>query len=408
MADQSHLEFLTRGAEAWNSWRAENRSIRPDLSEADLPEADLSGADLSEADFTYAILNEANLSRANLYETELPLLLSWANLSGVVLRGKDLSFVNLSGANLSRVDLSGANLGSAMLSEANLSSAILYETKLPQNLSGANFTGADLSGVDLRNTDLSGASLSRVDLSWADLSWADLSDADLTYCRLVSTILEGTTLTGCRIYGISAWSLNLKGAKQKDLIVTPEDEPIITADDLEVAQFIYLLINNEKIRNVIETMTSKAVLILGNFSKTRKIVLEEIREQLREHENRYLPILFDFERPKDQHFIETVTTVARLARFVIADITQPKAVQDELREIVAKGAIMPIQPLIRGSQRPYSAFGSLRMNRKWILELQRYKNTQDLVASFDEKVVAPAEAMFKELEIERLKVLEET
>jgi len=39
-------------------------------------------------------------------------------------------------------------------------------------------------------------------------------------------------------------------------------EPRITIDNIEVAQFIYLLLHNEKIRDVIDTITSKAVLIL--------------------------------------------------------------------------------------------------------------------------------------------------
>jgi hypothetical protein len=42
-----------------------------------------------------------------------------------------------------------------------------------------------------------------------------------------------------------------------------------------------------------------------------------------------------------------------------------------------------------------------------MMQLHRYKNTEALVESFDERVIAPAEAMLKELEIERLRVLEE-
>ena len=44
-------------------------------------------------------------------------------------------------------------------------------------------------------------------------------------------------------------------------------------DDLEIAQFIYLLLNNQKIRHVIDTITSKIVLILGRFTPERKAVL---------------------------------------------------------------------------------------------------------------------------------------
>jgi hypothetical protein len=52
------------------------------------------------------------------------------------------------------------------------------------------------------------------------------------------------------------------------------EEPIITVDNIEVAQFIYLMLHNEKIRDVIDTITSKAVLILGRFTGERKAVLD--------------------------------------------------------------------------------------------------------------------------------------
>src|SRR5215471_5162444 len=96
--------------------------------------------------------------------------------------------------------------------------------------------------------------------------------------------LRGADLTGCRIYGVSAWGLNLEGAKQQSLIITKlaenEPEPEITVDNLEVAQFIYLLLHNEKIRDVIDTITSKVVLILGRFTPERKAILDAIRDEL--------------------------------------------------------------------------------------------------------------------------------
>src|SRR5262245_48321496 len=71
-----------------------------------------------------------------------------------------------------------------------------------------------------------------------------VSGADLSSARLVDTNLMGANLTGCRVYGMSAWDLNLEGATQADLIITPYGQPVITVDNLEVAQFIYLLLNN--------------------------------------------------------------------------------------------------------------------------------------------------------------------
>jgi hypothetical protein len=52
MADQSHLDILQQGAEAWNSWRDRNPTIEPNLSEADLSGANLSRANLSGTNLT--------------------------------------------------------------------------------------------------------------------------------------------------------------------------------------------------------------------------------------------------------------------------------------------------------------------------------------------------------------------
>jgi hypothetical protein len=80
------------------------------------------------------------------------------------------------------------------------------------------------------------------------------------------------------------------------LVITRENEPTITVDDIEVAQFIYLMLNNQKIRRIIETITSKVVLILGRFTEERKAVLDALREELRKRD--YLPVLFNGSLPK--------------------------------------------------------------------------------------------------------------
>jgi hypothetical protein len=229
---------------AWNSWRERNPSIEPDLSEADLSETNLPEADLS----------GANLSEASLYFSA----------------GRDYLVEKLPGANLHKANLSQATLLRANLFEADLSEA---------NLSRARLLRADLSGANLSRANLSGA---------------NLSGANLTRSALVETNLTGTMLTGCSIYGISAWSLHLAGAIQHNLNVSPYGEPAVMVDNLEVAQFIYLLLNNESIRQVIDTITSKAVLILGRFTADRKRVLNAIRDELRQRG--YLPILFDHRR----------------------------------------------------------------------------------------------------------------
>ena len=62
-----------------------------------------------------------------------------------------------------------------------------------------------------------------------------------------------------------------------------------------MAQFIYLLLNNKRIREVIDTITSKLVLILGRFTTERKVILDALRDTLRARN--YLPVVFDFDKP---------------------------------------------------------------------------------------------------------------
>src|SRR5262249_604953 len=137
------------------------------------------------------------------------------------------------------------------------------------SLSGADLSGAFLPEVDFSSADLCGANLRKADLSKAFLGWAflrgtDLSGADLQAPALLGTDLTSADLTGCRVYGVSAWSLKLDSTtKQQNLIIGNNDEPTISVDNIEVAQFIYLMLHNHKVRDVIDAITSKTVLILG-------------------------------------------------------------------------------------------------------------------------------------------------
>jgi hypothetical protein len=97
----------------------------------------------------------------------------------------------------------------------------------------------------------------------------DFSGADLQAAILVNANLEYANLTGCRVQGISVWCANLNCAEQQNLIITAVTEPEITVDNIEVAQFVYLLLRNEKIRDVIDTITSKVVLDASRMSVRR-------------------------------------------------------------------------------------------------------------------------------------------
>jgi len=324
---------------------------------------------------------------------------------GSIIRGADLS-----GAILTDSDLSGADFSTAILRNVDFSEAILKQTNLSRaNLAyaifnGAILNGAILNGADLRRSDLRwadlwsakliGANLSSADLSGSDFSGTDLSGADLSKTNLVETILRDAVLTDCLIYGIAAWNVRLEGATQNSLIITPENEPHITVDNLKIAQFIYLLLNNQEIRDVIDTIGQKGVLILGRFSEERKLVLDALREKLRTLN--FLPIVFDFERSAERDFTETIMILAGLSCFIIADITNPKSTPLELQATVPNYMI-PFVPIIQEGEQPFSMFQDLEGKYDWVLDILVYDTPSNLIKGLERAVVKPALEMRDEL-----------
>jgi uncharacterized protein YjbI with pentapeptide repeats len=356
MANKKHLKILQQGLQQWNVWRIENETIKPNLKGIDLKEADLKGADFHETD-----------------------------LSGADLRGAGLHAADLFGANLSGADLSDAFLLSANLNSANLSKATMFGA----NLTHANLVGSNLRGARMYDADLESADLTGADLTGADMSCADLVESDFT----------SATITGCRVYGVSAWNVTLVDTLQNDLIVSKEGEPAVTVDDLEVAQFIYLMLNNTKIRNVINTITSKGVLILGRFSDPqRKAVLDGLRQKLREFD--LLPMVFDFDRPTDKDYTETVQTLAGMCMFVIADLTSPKSTPLEL-EATVKQFKIPYIPIIDISvdPRPFAMLVDLQKSFHWVLPTLKYESKEDLLDDENLKtyIIDRANAKLEEL-----------
>lgn len=330
-----HIELLKQGVERWNHWRRECPHIRPTLYDLDFREAGIN-----------------------------------PDLSGINFSNADLRNANLDGTKLTRVNFHEANLGNAKLKRANLQHA--------------NFC--------------------RTDLYCTDLSDADLTGANLQGTQLARTSFAGAQLIGCTIYGLSAWDLDMEGAIQKDLNIiyrefeegSGEDKfSNLFVDDIQVAQFIYLLLHNKQIRDAIDTITSKVVLILGRFKPGRKEILDLLRTELRKRG--YVPVLFDFEKPRSRNFIETVSALAHLARFVIADVTEPRIVIQEIPHIVDNVAV-PVKPiLLQGEEMELAALVDLRKNHRSLLETYVYENEISLINNLERMIIEPAEELFKQL-----------
>ena len=333
MTNQEQLEILKKDVRIWNGWRTDNPYIEVDFSRADLRKANLKQAKLGNVNFMGADLREADLFEAD-------------------LNGADLYGANLSGANLNRANLSGSNLSTT-----------------------------NLENADLRNANLNNANLTQV--------W-------LFHSNLIGANIENAIIKKCIIYGVNVWDLKGKFKEQRDLVITQIGEPAITVDNVKVAQFIHLILNNEEIRGVFDTLTSRAVLILGRFSPERKEVLIALKNKLREYN--FVPIIFDFDRPTNKDFTETIKTLAGLSYFVIADITNPKSSPLELQATVPDYQI-PFVPIIQEGEHPFAMMVDLQNKYNWVLDTLSYSSIDTLIEALKPAIIDPAIAKHNELRL---------
>lgn len=393
-ANKHHLEVIQQGAKAWNRWRETAGEKSPDLSGANLKNSDLRNVDFSWTNLMGANLRESNLSWANFTRTNL----RKANLRRSILREANLSWATLCWVDFREAYLRRANLRRADLSWANLKEATLRDGDLREvNLSWADLREANLREADLRGATMREAYLSNTDFREADLTEANLQDADLRGAHLFKTNLEQANLSGCHIYGSSTWGANLKGAEQFDLIITDWDEPTITVDGLDMAQCFYLLLHTKTLQTVIHAMTAHVVLILGGFLPERKDILDAFRSELRQQG--YAPIFLDCQKAETPEMMGMVSRLARMSRFILADLTFPKVVLQLLPQIVRTMPV-PVQPLLsKGTPGEPPLLTTLRRHHRSVLETFCYQDAQDVQRSFDKFIILSAEAKLREAQM---------
>ena len=183
------------------------------------------------------------------------------------------------------------------------------------------------------------------------------------------------------------------------MIIAPRGEASITVDDIQVAQFIHLILKYENLRTVLNTVTKRGVLILGRFGGGGLQVLREVAEALRQCG--YLPMIFDFERPEGRNYTETIRTLAGLARFVVVDLSGP-SVPQELYATVPHLKI-PFVPILEKGRRPYAMFVDL-LEYEWVLKpIVEFDSTSALIQELQDQIVSPAE---KRIEMRQAKLKE--
>jgi hypothetical protein len=118
----------------------------------------------------------------------------------------------------------------------------------------------------------------------------------------------------------------------------------------------------------------------------RKAILDALRDKLSEYD--LLPIVFDFDRPTNKDFTETIKTLAGMCYFVIADVTNPKSSPLELQATIPDYQI-PFVPIIQEGEEPFAMMRDLR-KYGWVLDTISYDSLDTLIAILKPHIIDPA------------------
>ena len=107
--------------------------------------------------------------------------------------------------------------------------------------------------------------------------------------------------------------------------------------------------------------------------------------------------MFDFQASANQTTVGTMRTLANMARFVIADLTDARSVLQELQAIVPDLPKLAVRLLIQKSAHEYGMLDDIRAYRSVVEETYEYESLEEVIASIKKNIIGPAEAKVKEL-----------
>lgn len=382
------MEYLLRiirdkGFKGWNQF-IRNNPVDLNFSKLRIKNFSFDGCNLNGANFQECKMESVSFKNSDLSNSDFK--------DSLLI---DVTFGNLMqepwASRFNRASSKAVALGEG---SANLSKASFISSQI-QNCSfqGALLSESIFDEAKITNCDFEKAFLFRSSFYDSELTGTSFKHSDLSESKFIASTLTKVDLSNSRIYGISVWDSTFDSlSHQENLIINSVSDSEITVDSIEIAQFIYLIINNSKIRNVIDTLTSKVVLILGRFQDDRKEILNSIKIKLREMN--YLPILFDFEKPASRDYIETISTLAHLSRFIIADFSDAKIVLEEVPHVV-RNLSVPVQPIINSSQKVPVTLKNLQ-KFPWVLETFEYSNYFDIETGISDKIIESLEKKYIE------------
>jgi|GEM_PF-1337224 len=299
MTQDNPATILMQGAKSWNAWRKRNPG-------------------------------PINFAKPFWYDCSGP--------NGVQLKGANQ--INFNGMHFSGVSIHNAFAEGLQLCDSVFEDAHFEE---------GDFSGANFSGATFRNTKFN-----KTILTGANFDGATFVNCNLNRVNLVGASFRVREISETVIYGIAAWDLQTSDdMKQSKLVIEKTYElysdliqqgkvPMMV-DDIELAQFVYYLSNHKKMRDAINILNDRGVLLLGRFQNGGLERLYCMREWFQR--KGYMAMIFDFARPDNLSLTETVVTMAGLSKFVIVDLS---------------GASVPaeLQAIFSQIKKPVLAFGN--------------------------------------------------
>lgn len=201
------------------------------------------------------------------------------------------------------------------------------------------------------------------------------------------------------------WGLYMIYMQSSDAVLFPRSGKEATQAQVEM-RTVHEKTANETIQHAkdidgmnyseIMSHTSKRrVLILGRFKERRIKILKLIKEQLEQHPNQYIPELYTYEKPDKKDLVDSICGFALLSKFIIADISEPSAVQGELQAIDMLNTSVPIVPIINKTGKEYALFPHIAKASNVAKPTIRYSNEADVIEKLKNEVIPAAEKLYE-------------
>jgi uncharacterized protein YjbI with pentapeptide repeats len=337
--------------------------------------------------------NESSLDifNGNINAIRYPNWYSSPNRDGLEVKGRNV------------YDFSGIHLKDVMIHNAfaeglNIQKSVFEDVYFDDgDFSRANFCNCQFINTKFNKTIFTDANFNGATFINCNLNRVNLTNAKFQVKEIKETV----------IYGISAWDIEIsEDSIQSKLVIEKtyslyseiiaEGRIPLMVDNIELAQFIYYLSNHKKLRDTINILNNRGVLLLGKFKDGGLERLYKLRDWF--SDQNYLPMIFDFDRPSSLDYTETIVTLSGLSKLVVADLSGD-SVPQELHAILTN-FVKPV--IVYHDKVAYSMLKDLKRKNKYFHDIKFDGTEKNLLTLLPAKL-KEAETDFRDIIIDLAK-----